>query len=275
MGDVYTQVRAIRITLIANAGILVEYNGIGFLVDGIHTADDPPFSRVPEADLAAMRQGVPPFTHLDYLLFSHEHGDHCSPPAVLAHIYARPVQGIFLPDTAHGSQELARLRRHILRLGIPHWSLGLAPGTSRRIVLTDHVQVTVIGTRHMGPQYQEVRNDCFLLELDGRTLLFTGDGDHVWDYYAPALSGKQLDAVFVNPLFYHHKKGQRILRELFHPRHVLIYHLPFPEDETLRLTAMVYRDRERFASPATQVHILNQPHQSLLLPVPAAQPVVS
>lgn len=271
MGEACTQTGAIRITLIANAGILVEYNEVGFLVDGIHTADDPPFSRVSEADLAAMRQGVPPFTHLDYLLFTHEHGDHCSPRNVLAHIYARPVKGIFLPDAAHGSEELARLLRHILRLGIPHWNLGLEPGTCRRISLTSHLQVTVIGTRHTGPQYQEVRNDCFLLELDGRTLLFTGDGDHVWDYYAPALAGRTVDAVFVNPLFYHHKEGQKILRELFRPRHVLIYHLPFPQDETLRLTAMVHRDRERFATPATRVYILNQPHQSLLLPpAPAA-----
>jgi hypothetical protein len=35
----------IKITLIANAGVLVEHNGVGLLVDGIHHKEGHPFCR--------------------------------------------------------------------------------------------------------------------------------------------------------------------------------------------------------------------------------------
>ena len=44
-------------TLIANAGILLEIDGIRFLIDGLHHSSQYPFSPVPQAMLDQMLRG--------------------------------------------------------------------------------------------------------------------------------------------------------------------------------------------------------------------------
>ncbi|MGE4401540.1 MAG: MBL fold metallo-hydrolase [Desulfobulbus sp.] len=261
----------ITLTLIANAGVLVEYNGIGVLVDGIHHEKEHPFSRVSQADLMLMRRGEGVFTNLTYLLFTHEHPDHFSPLYVTELIHARSVQGIVLPSTDNASPQLTLLLNHLRKKGIAYWSLGLEPGATQRIDLTDDLVVTVIGTRHMGPQYQSIGNDCFLLSMAGKNLLFTGDGDHVREYFEKALAGVSLDVVFVNPLFYHNPHGQEIINSLFRPQNIVIYHMPFAQDDTMRFAYMVERDLQRYQRPAIQTHVFQREKQSLFLPVPIAK----
>lgn len=252
-----------KITLVANAGVLVEHNGIGLLVDGIHHEEGHPFSRVPETDMKRMRQGSGLFGNIDYLLFTHEHPDHFTPQYVSEHIQHRPVKGIFLPSESQGSPSLARLIRQARELAIPHWTLGLEPGETKRFELADDISITAIGTRHMGPQYKNIRNDCFLLTLSGINILFTGDADHVAEYFEDALAGVALDAVFVNPIFYHNPNGQEIINNIFRPRDVVIYHMPFVEDDNMQFSFMVNRDIQRHGRPGLQPHVLKGEKQSI------------
>ncbi|BCS87971.1 hypothetical protein PSDVSF_12130 [Pseudodesulfovibrio sediminis] len=261
----------ISITLVANAGVCIECDGVGLLVDGIHNEGGHPFSRVSEADMERMRQGIVPFTHLDYLLFTHEHPDHFTPQYVLGHILNRPVKGLFLPSETDGSPNLALLLDRVRELAIPYWTLGLEPGTKQRFELADDVIVTAIGARHMGPQYATIRNDCFLLTVKGMNLLFTGDADHVAEYYAAALTDVTVDVAFVNPIFYNNKQGQQIINEIFRPRDVVIYHMPFAEDDTMHFSSLVRRDVKRYARPGMQTHVLSEANQALALPVPTAR----
>lgn len=246
----------LAITLVANAGVLVEYDGVGLLVDGIHHEKGHPFSQVDETDLTRMRQGDYPFTQLDYLLFTHEHPDHCTPQRVLEHVRQRPVKGLFLPDASQGSPQLAGLLDYLRRQSIPHRTLGLAPGHTRHFTLNEDLRLTVIGTRHMGPQYQSVRNDCFLLSVKNTNLLFTGDADYIADYFTAALTDVPVDAVFVNPVFYHNKNGQEIINTIFRPRHIVIYHMPFAPDDAMHFAYMVQRDMEKHARPDIRTHVL-------------------
>jgi len=261
----------IKVTLVANAGVLIEHNDIGLLVDGIHHEPGHPFSPVSEIDMKHMRQGSDIFSNIDYLLFTHEHPDHFTPQYVAKHIRFRPVQGLFLPNGGETSPRLALLLYQVQKLNIPHWTLGLEPGETQRFTIADDLTVTVIGTRHMGPQYATIKNDCFLLTLAGRNLLFTGDADHVRDYFTDGLAGVELDGVFVNPLFYHHPSGQEIIHDIFRPRHVVIYHMPFEQDDTMCFSSIVQKDIQRLGRPGVQVHVLNGEKQSLSFPVTAAQ----
>ncbi|WP_027184422.1 MBL fold metallo-hydrolase [Desulfovibrio inopinatus] len=255
----------IDITLIANAGVMVEQNGTGLLVDGMHHEGGHPFSRVPQSEMASMRDSAPPFEHLDYLLFTHEHPDHFTPGYVLEYLRHRPIQGLLLPDETGGSADYADLLGHVRKQNIPHHTFGLEPGQTRHVRLAEHLHITAIGTLHMGPQYQDVRNDCFLVALNGMNILFTGDADHVAEYYENALHNVRLDAVFVNPIFYHNPHGQHIINTIFRPRHVIIYHMPFAEDDTMNFTYMVGRDQEKHKNPRVQVHVLGEQRQRLRL----------
>lgn len=254
---------SIKITLVANAGVLVEHNGLGFLVDGIHHEEGHPFSPVSELDMHHMRQGAPPFAHLDYLLFTHEHPDHFTPRQVVEHLRHRSVKGLFLPDEKQGSPDLARLFEHVRERDIPYRTLGLEPGKTARFALADDLSITAIGTRHMGPQYETIRNDCYLLALNGMNLLFTGDADHVAGYFENALAGVRVDIAFVNPIFYHHPNGQHIINEIFRPREVVIYHMPFAQDDTMQFSYMVNRDMQKHGHSGIRAHVLSREKQQL------------
>ncbi|WP_027721772.1 MBL fold metallo-hydrolase [Maridesulfovibrio zosterae] len=259
----------IKITLIANAGVLVEYNGTGILVDGIHHEEGHPFSRVSKVDMRQMRYGEGLFQNLDYLLFTHEHPDHFTPQYVLKHIQCRSVKGLFLPCERDGSSDLVFLFNHARIQEIPCWSMGLEPGKSKYIELTEDLSVTTIGSRHMGPQYEDIRNDCFLLTLKGMNLLFTGDADYVSDFFEKALAEVNLDAVFVNPIFYHNPGGQAIINEIFKPATTVIYHMPPADEDTMQFSFMVKRDIQRYERPDIQTHVLNAENSSIFLSVHA------
>jgi L-ascorbate metabolism protein UlaG (beta-lactamase superfamily) len=143
--------------------------------------------------------------------------------------------------------------------------LDLQPGEAKQFPLSDNLTVTAIGAPHMGPQYAAVKHHCFLLTIAGKHLLFTGDADHVPEYFVPALNGINPDVVFVNPLFYHHANGRKIINEIFRPRTVVIYHMPFAKDDTTQLSHVVERDIKRYGQNGIQSLIFSQEKQRLYL----------
>lgn len=255
----------IDITLVANAGILVEHGGRGLLIDGIHHEDGHPFSKVPKDELEHMRTRTGQFSNLEYLLFTHEHPDHFTPELVQTLVDSGSARTLFVPQENGATPALSRLLSRLRQLGVAHRRLSLEPGQTRHFTLAYDLTVTVIGTRHMGPQYQDLRNDCFLLTLGAQRILFTADGDHVAQYYENALRGISLDAVFVNPLFFHHPDGQAIINDIFKPRHVLIYHLPFAQDDSMNFSYMVRRDVEKYARGDRITHVLGSERQRIRL----------
>ncbi|WP_034633061.1 MBL fold metallo-hydrolase [Maridesulfovibrio bastinii] len=257
----------IEIQLVANAGVLVRYQGRGMLVDGIHHEDGHPFNQVPLMDLHLMKTGSPPYNNLDYLFFTHEHPDHFTVEYVMEHIKQRAAKALFLPDEAGGSPNLSSLLREAGLRGIPCTTLGLEPGESRIFTVEKWLKVTVVGTRHMGPQYQDVRNDCFMLSLGGRNILFTGDADHHPGYFENALEGLKPDTVFVNPIFYHNAEGRKIINNILKPETVVIYHLPSLENDPLNLNYTVARAVKKYSNAQQQTIVFNTEKQKLRLPV--------
>lgn len=260
----------IDIDLVANAGVLVRGGGLGLLVDGMHDQDGHPFGRVEAGDMARMGRAEGPFERLDYLLFTHEHPDHFTPDLVARHLECRPVKGVFLPAPAGDPEGRARLVRRLEERGVPHWTMGPEPGSTRTVSPEPGLKVTAVGTRHMGKQFRDVRNDCLLVSLAGMNLLFTGDADHVPEYYEEALRGVALDAAFVNPIFYHNPNGQGIIDDIFRPLELVIYHMPPNGRDPFHLAFTVKRALERYARPAMPVHVLDAdaPHVAICPAVP-------
>ena len=88
----------LRITLIANAGLLMTYRGTTLMIDGIYGREGHPFSNLSPEVWREMLGSEDRFQKVDYLLFTHAHPDHFSPEMTGEFLRHRDVKGLFLPQ---------------------------------------------------------------------------------------------------------------------------------------------------------------------------------
>ena len=161
----------IRVTLLANAGVLIRYRDTALLLDGLFGRKDNPFSLLPPGCREAMLRGEPPFERLDYLLFTHYHPDHFDPEMVRALLEHRRVKGLFYPkDEAPAVQKLSRW---LQQEGIP--CVPLCRGTDRAAIqIEPGISVQAFMVPHLGEEYRSVPHVCYLLSFDGGRVKITG-----------------------------------------------------------------------------------------------------
>lgn len=179
----------IRVTLLANAGILLEGTGARLLIDGLYDPAGTEFQAVPEPVKARLLAGEPP---VDLLAFTHLHPDHFSRRETETYLARNRVRGVLLPED--GGPLAGPVRRMTGVRGA--WEP--LPG----------VRITWVSSGHIGPQYAETAHFCLLAELSGMGVLVTGDadperGEPTWQ----ELGWARPDAVLVNPLFYQSPRG--------------------------------------------------------------------
>jgi L-ascorbate metabolism protein UlaG (beta-lactamase superfamily) len=249
----------IRVTLLANAGVLIRYRGVSLLLDGIFGQKDNPFSPLPEGCREAMLRGEPPFQELDYLLFSHYHPDHFAPEMVRRLLERRPVRGLFYPrDDAPEVRQLSGwLRQEVIPCVL------LSHKTDRAVIqIEPHISVQAFMTAHLGQEYRDVPHACYLLTFDGRRVLFTADTDYLHETLSH-LSGTHLDAVFLNPLFYQACFNRRLFRGYFDTDTLCVYHVPFREDDRMHMQDMARRMPQAAREAGLRVLPLTEPMQQI------------
>ena len=101
----------LRVTLVCNAGLLLEYHGTTLLLDGIYGKEGHPFSNLTPQVWKQMKAGEPPFEKIDYLLFTHAHPDHICGQEYLERTYGlsaiiQPAEGR-LPIEGFGIQVIS------------------------------------------------------------------------------------------------------------------------------------------------------------------------
>ena len=65
----------VSIQLVANSGVLVQYRGLRFLIDGIYGNN--PYFTPPRKEIQKAVFGMnSPFRDVEFLLFTHRHTDH-------------------------------------------------------------------------------------------------------------------------------------------------------------------------------------------------------
>lgn len=246
--------KEVSITLIANTGVLVEYAGIRILLDGIHCDSEYHFSKVPKEILNDMIEGIGGFKDIDYIMFSHEHPDHFAPDYTIEYLKNNNVKCIFMP--MEGSEKLANLQTYIKNYSVNCRLLKLPIGKSCCYELGQDIAVTVFNAVHMGKQYSFMDNYCFLLTLGEKNILFTADSDYVDSYFENPLSGKKIDIVFVNPLFFNNMEGRKVIENFIKPKMVGIYHIPFLQDDKLMFRKIVKRDMNKFKNDSYDIFAL-------------------
>ncbi len=250
-----------RATLVANAGLLLEYGGVTLLLDGIFGPEGHPFSTLMPEAREGMLRGEPPFQRIDYLLFTHLHPDHFSPEMTGEFLRRRRVKGLFLPDGSTAAMD--RLKKQVEADRTPcvllsgqtdHASYRIEPGLT----------VQAFSTLHLDRKYHGIPHFCYLLTFGEKRALFTADVDYTEETFEN-LRGVRLRAVFVNPLFFNVLRHDRFFRGHLDAERIVIYHVPFSGEDELRMRPALARDLVAWPPERQEADVLCLPFQTLEL----------
>lgn len=247
----------IRVISLANAGTLLIWQGKKILIDGLYHFDGKPFSNLRQETAQKLRQGLPPFDHIDYLLFTHAHPDHFSAELTADHLERFPVKGILLPPD-DGTQ--ARLRAVAAARQIP----AVTAQIGGRIAAEPEpgIRIEAIHTRHLDQKYWGMPHFLLLVTLGGDSLLFTGDVDYTHETLEQI---PPLRAAFVNPLFFRAIVTGRFFRGVLQPDTLCVHHIPFREDDCYHMREPVERDAAVWAVNGVELAVLEEPEQEIVL----------
>lgn len=253
--------KTLRVTLVANAGLLLEYHGTTLLLDGIYGKEGHPFSNLSPQVWRQMKEGQAPFDKVDFLLFTHAHPDHFSPEMTLEYLRCRPVKGVFAPDTRTVAE--SGLPAFLKEQGTP--CALLSEQTDRTgFRVTPDITVRAFRTRHLDKQFEKVRHFCYLITFGEKNILFTSDMDYVTEDLS-RLQNIRLDAAFVNPLFFSVLCHGKFFRGKLEAKQLMVYHIPYPEDDTMGMLATLERNLIRWPQDRAKVTALREPFQQVCL----------
>lgn len=249
----------LRITLIANAGVLLRYRGSTLLIDGIQNSENLPFSALPDRLWQELLCGSHRFPKIGGLLFSHLHPDHFSCPMTAQYLKRNPDLQLFMPAEPLSRKCLAdsgfRLERTVL----------LFSGTEGRVFrLSPDITVQAFRTRHLDRRFYGVPHYCYLISFGSKHVLFTADIDYTSESLSQT-AGICLHAAFVNPLFFHTlSSGTRFPGKLC-ASHICVYHVPFAQDDQWGTRDCLEKDRIIWDCRNGIPHTLTEPMQELIL----------
>lgn len=229
---------ALRVTLLANAGLLLEYEGTTLLLDGIFHSRDVPFSSLPQDVWQKLLRGDAPFGKIDYLLFTHHHPDHFSAAMTVEYLEGHPIKGVFLPDAEEleNSTLMLGLREH----GTP--CALLSDQTNHAVYkVAPNITVRAFRTLHLDKAFETVRHYCYLITFGDKRVLFTADVNYLGEDLSQT-HGAPLHAAFINPLFFSALSHHRFFKGELNPKHLCVYHVPFAEDDPFDMNVMLRRD---------------------------------
>jgi len=249
------------VKLIANAGLLLEYEGTTLMLDGIYGREGHPFSNLSEDVWNKMLQGEPPFDNIDFLLFSHAHPDHFSPEMTMTYLKQRRVKGIFMPDTRSVSE--SGLSDLIRQEGIP-CALLSEQTDHAAYKITPHISVRAFRTLHLDKKFDKVKHFCYLITFGDKTILFTADMDYVTEDLN-RIKNLRLRAAFINPLFFSVLRRGKFFRGKLNTGRICVYHVPFAEDDDMGMRGILERDIAQWPAERAWVTALLEPFQEMNL----------
>lgn len=253
----------VSIILVANAGVLVTYNGIKFLIDGLFHDRERGFSNIPEQELHNILAGKDEFKDIDYILFTHYHPDHFSAEYTMEYLKNNDISCILLPSDESG--EISELQDYIKENYVDYRLLNMPIGESYFFKVKKDISVTVFKAFHMGKQYSAIENYCFLLSLGKKNILFTADADYIDSYFETPLSSVNVDTVFVNPLFFNNKAGRTVIEKVIQSNKVGLYHIPFTKDDKRKYRMIVEGDIKRYKNEFVNVFALWNEGQKIFI----------
>ncbi|MCX7614458.1 MAG: MBL fold metallo-hydrolase [Clostridiales bacterium] len=250
----------IKVTLIANQGILIEYEKTKLLIDALHDKNHSGFSSVSQENLHKLIRSEIPFNNVSYVIFTHCHEDHFSAGSLQEYLLYNDIQMLFLPERQ--TREYEDLRNTIELRKTKVEFLDLPLHNKKSLSLIDGVHVTYFNSIHAGDAYKDVENYCFLIELNKKNLLFLADADYNVDYFEKMLAGIHIDTLFVNLLYVNKPAGREII-SMIQPEQLVVYHIPFEKDDKMHFRQVASSDAKKYEDTLPKTILLQDELQEM------------
>jgi L-ascorbate metabolism protein UlaG (beta-lactamase superfamily) len=212
----------LRLTFIANAGVLVSSGDKKVLIDGLFDKPNPEY-RAPSPDvLAKIMKGEAPYDGVDLVLVTHDHPDHFD--ARLVARYLETVPGPILLAPADAVAELRKAAADWAKIEPRVVSLDLKVGEKDEREL-EQIPITAFRTLH--GKEESPMNVMFLFELAGWRIFHEGDSPgNVDEYRGFRLGSGPIDLALVHYWFPLEPRCASFLQEVLKPGHIALTHLP-------------------------------------------------
>lgn len=184
-----------KLTRTANAGVLLELDGVTILLDGV-CREVKPYPATPPEIKAELTENIP-----DAVAFTHAHKDHYDPGFAACVLQKNGV--ILGPDDCHGSMETIQV---------------------------GNIRITPIPSRHIGAAGKTTPHASFLIS-GSRQVLFTGDAAPLqWRQ----VKLPKLD-VLIAPYAYANTATGWELSKSMNAKTVILLHMPARDGDTIGL----------------------------------------
>ena len=200
----------VKVTLSANAGIAIEINGRRIWVDALHEDKQVNFSGLTPALQREMLR-CEAFFRPDYICFTHCHKDHYSRRLTAAAKAMWPEAKLCLPEPEFEDQILV---------------------TGEEYCQTDHdLTIRFVRLPHEGSEYRDVNHYGLFIRADGCNILISGDCAVAAPELVEAMGSLPVDLAILDFPWITLGKGRTCVTQTLRPSHILLYHLPFSEDD--------------------------------------------
>lgn len=204
------RVNTVKITLSANAGIAVDTGGKRIWIDALHEDRQPGFSALTQPLQKQMLRNEA-FFDPDFICYTHCHPDHYSRWLTELAKKMWPRAKLLLPEPEFDGQILV---------------------TGERYEVEDEkLRLRFIRLPHEGAQYANVKHYGLILTVGGKNILVAGDCATASPELAKAVTDTPIDLAILNFPWITLAKGREFVQNILKPRHVLVCHLPFAEDD--------------------------------------------
>lgn len=226
-------------TFSANTGGALLLGPARIWYDALHRRKVPGFSTISPTLLEEMRR-CPDFAAPDVIFHSHCHPDHFSRTLLSAAQELCPKAKLFLPEARLPRQVLLAQEEMAVDLGALHLRFRRLP--------------------HEVTQYPNIPHYGCLLRYGDYRVLLTGDCAVASPALAELIGGEPVDLALLNFPWLALPRGREAIASWIRPRHLLIGHLPFPEDDRWGYRRATQRAVEKLPS-VPDIRLLLEPLQ--------------
>lgn len=229
-----------KVTLAVNAGVVLEFGRTCIWSDVLHDEKAPRFSTVtPELAEKLLHGGV--VAAPDMLLYSHCHRDHYSRGLTARALERWPQVQLVMPRQDFDRQILIS-------------------GESQTLTFQG-LQFRFGRLTHQGEQFADIINYGCIINAGGFRVLLAGDATFETDELEEFVAGEHIDLAIMGFPWVSRPNGREIMDQIICPDHLLVYHLPFREDNWAGLRESAAAGA-RFICNIPDLRFLQEPFQT-------------